>query len=44
MFREATPDVVEFEEVAPIVREKKATPAVAKDLADVLSQWGDDEE
>ncbi|CAB4180424.1 hypothetical protein UFOVP1043_32 [uncultured Caudovirales phage] len=44
VFREATPDVVEFEEVAPIVREKKATPAVTKDLADVLSQWGDDEE
>ena len=32
------------EEVAPVVREKKAAPAPAtKDLEDVLSAWGDDE-
>lgn len=37
VFREAVA------EPAPTLREKKATP-ITKDLADVLSQWGDDEE
>jgi hypothetical protein len=42
VFRETKVEAVP--EVAPVVRERKATPAPAKDLADVLSQWGDDED
>lgn len=39
LFREPQPE----EEKAPTVREKKSAPVV-KDLADVLNQWGDDED
>jgi hypothetical protein len=42
VFRETKVQVAP--EVEPVVREKKAAPAPAKDLADVLSQWGDDED
>ena len=44
LFREEAKPAAIVEEVAPVVREKKAAPAPAtKDLEDVLSAWGDDE-